>query len=214
MRARALVNSLRSELEVLNSKIENHPFLDEAEKGRLPLDRLRLFVENQYYIVQHDMRSLALMASRAQQADEVDYLSRLQKGDLMAYQELLKLGEEIGTPLREFSEMRILPGAAAYTHYLAWLALYAGTGEQVAAIIVNLPVWGRACGRLASALESRYGVRSTGFLRGFATPSSWIEEEGEHIIERYLPGSEKNIRQAAKMIQAYELGFWDSIYSG
>ncbi|MCS7146040.1 MAG: TenA family transcriptional regulator [Nitrososphaerota archaeon] len=214
MRARSFVSELRSELKQVNEQIEKHPYIKDAESGALPLERLKLFVENQYYIVHHDMRSLALMAGRASRDDEVNYFSRLGQGDLLAFRELIKLGEELGTPLRDFNEMRILPSAVAYTHYLAWLSLYAGTGEQVAAIIINLPVWGRACGRLAAALERRYNVTSTGFLRGFAEPPGWIEEEGIAILEKYLPDAEGRVRLAAKMIQSYELGFWDALYRG
>ncbi|GBC71069.1 hypothetical protein HRbin02_00847 [Candidatus Calditenuaceae archaeon HR02] len=214
MRGRDLIENLRRELEALNRRIENHPFLTEAERGLLPKEKLRLFVENQYYIVYHDLRSLAVMVSRASHPDEADYLSRLKQGDLAAFQTLLKLGEELKAPFKEFSELRVLPGAVAYTHYLAWLALYGGICEQVAALVVNLPVWGRACGRLASALRENYGVRSTDFLDAFANPPSWIEEEGGRILERYMPGMEARARLVSRMIQSYELGFWDSLYSG
>ncbi|MEM0382041.1 MAG: TenA family transcriptional regulator [Nitrososphaerota archaeon] len=214
MRGRAFIEELRRELQELNRRVEEHPYLSEAEGSLLPKKKLRLFVENQYYIVYHDLRSLALMVSRASNSDEAEYLSRLQEGDLMAFQQLIKLGEELEVPFRGLSGLRILPAAVSYTHYLAWLALYASTAEQVAALIVNLPVWGQACGRLASALKKNYSVKSTGFLDAFAQPPAWIEEEGARIIERYLPGVEERARMAARMIQSYELSFWDAIYSG
>lgn len=209
-----LIEKLRRELEALNRRIENHPFLTEAEKGVLPREKLRLFVENQYYIVYHDLRSLAVMVSRVSHTDEAEYLSRLQQGDLAAFQTLIRLGEELKAPLREFSELNISPWAVAYTHYLAWLALYGSVGEQVSALIVNLPVWGRACEKLSSALRKNYGVRSTDFLDAFANPPGWIEEEGGRILERYMPGIEARARLVSRMIQSYELGFWDSLHGG
>ncbi|MEM0481339.1 MAG: TenA family transcriptional regulator [Nitrososphaerota archaeon] len=214
MRGRNLIEGLRRELETLNRRIEHHPFLNEAEKGLLSREKLKLFIENQYYIVYHDLRSLAVMVSRATHPDEADYLSRLQLGDLTAFQALLRLGEELEVPFREFSELRVMPGAVAYTHYLAWLALYGVVGEQVAALVVNLPVWGRACERLSSSLRKNYGIRSTEFLDAFANPPGWIEEEGGRILERYMPGIEARARLVSRMIQSYELGFWDSIYGG
>lgn len=63
-------------------------------------------------------------------------------------------------------------------------------------------------------MERRYNVTSTGFLRGFAEPPGWIEEEGIAILEKYLPDAEGRVRLAAKMIQSYELGFWDALYRG
>lgn len=212
--AHSLVSAVRRELEDVNKRVENHPYLIDAEKGALPRHRLKLFVENQYYIVYHDLRSLSIMVSRASTHQEAEYLSRLQGGDIEAFRELLKLGEELDAGFRQFHEMSILPQAVSYTHYLAWLSIYGATVEHVAALIVNLPVWGRACSRLASALRNRYGIKSLGFLEAFSNIPSWVEEEGKMIIENYLPAAENRVRNVAKMIQAYELGFWDSIYSG
>ncbi|MEM2237612.1 MAG: hypothetical protein QXR26_04555 [Candidatus Caldarchaeum sp.] len=214
MRGQEFIQGLREELRELNRRVEEHPFLTEAEKGILPKERLKLFVENQYYIVYHDLRSLALMVTRASNPDEAEYFSKLQQGDLMAFQQLVKLGDELGVPFKGLSGLRILPAAVSYTHYLAWLGLYAGAAEQVTALTVNLPVWGRACGRLASSLVKNYNIKSTGFLDAFTHPPAWVEEEGVRIIERYLPDAEERARSAARMIESYELSFWDAVYSG
>jgi len=205
---------VRRGLEDLNRRVLDHPFLREAESGVLPVDRLRLFVENQFYIVYHDARSLGLMVCRAKGRDEADYFARLMTGDLNALRELMGLGEELGLKLEGFEGLRILPGAVSYTHFLAWLAAYANPGEQAIAIIVNLPVWGVACGRLAQALRDRYGLRSTGFLEAFARPARWVESEGMRIVGNYLDESADGMRRVARMIQRYELDFWESVYHG
>ncbi|MEM0444844.1 MAG: TenA family transcriptional regulator [Nitrososphaerota archaeon] len=214
MDSRALLSRLRIELQEVNRRIENHPFIVEAENAVLPLDKLKLYVENQYYIVYHDVRSLALMVSRAKEYDEATYLAKLELGDLRAFEELCKMGEELGVGLTGFERLRIIPAAVSYTHYLSWLALNASVGEQVFALIVNLPVWGRACARLAEALKTRYGLAATGFLEGFAQTPPWVEDDGLRLVERYLDRGEEKMRLVARMIQSYELSFWDGIYGG
>ena len=214
MDAASFLNQVRLELGAVNKRVEEHPLLAEAERGALPLDTIKLFVENQYYIVHHDLRSLSLMVSRASDEFEINYLQKLQQGDAAAFKELKKLGAEIGAPLTEFPKLRIIPAAVSYTHYLAWLALYGNTGEQVFALIVNLPVWGSACSRLGNALREKYGIKNTGFLDGFASLPEWLEEDGLLIIERYLAASRDRMRMIAKIIQSYETSFWDAVHKG
>ena len=214
MDGREFLERVREELQEVNKRVEKHPMLLEAERGVLPVEAIRRFVENQYYIVHHDIRSLSLMVCRAGDELEVRYLNGLLQGDVVAFEELKKLGAEVGAPPRELHRLNILPAAVSYTHYLAWLALYGNTGEQVFAIIVNLPVWGAACARLGRALRERYGVRSTGFLDTFANLPSWVEENGAEIVSRYLPSSAERMRMAARLIQSYEESFWNSVYRG
>ena len=211
--ARSLLEEVRTELAELNEEITRHAFLEEAEAGRLPLDRLRLFVENQLYIVSYDARSLARMLAATRSSEEADYFSRLLEADLAALRSLGELGEELGIEADDPHGLRLLPAATAYTHYLAWLSCYANPGEQAFALIVNLPVWGAACARLGRALSTRYGVKKTAFLDAFASIPSWVEEEGLEIAGRYLPSSRGAMRTIAKMIQGYEKLFWDAVYS-
>lgn len=196
-------------MEGLNRQILDSPFIGDAEAGVLPLDRVRLFVENQLYIVGHDIRSLAVMVGRSSSMEEASYFTKLQNGDLEAFKALTEMAEELDV---EVGRLRLIPAAAAYTHYLAWLALYANPGEQAFALIVNLPVWGAACKRLSEALKKRYKVRSTGFLDLFGETPGWVEEEGLQIVERYLAASRARMEVSAKMIQGYEAMFWDAVY--
>ena len=209
-----LLRSVREELHGLNQRIVSNRFLSEAAKGKLAIDKIRLFVENQYYIVYHDARSLALMVNSSKTKEEAEYFAKLLEGDLLAFRNLIELGDELGVAFRPFEELRIIPGSVAYTHYLAWLALYGNPGEQAFALIVNLPVWGEACAKLGEALRKNYGVRNTKFLDAFATLPSWVEEDGLAIVGNYLKGTGDNFRLIAKMIQHYEIGFWEGIYRG
>jgi len=202
---------MREELSHLNERILNHPFVLDAESGKLPRDKLRIFLGQQNYIVSNDIRSIALMLSRSN-PKEAEFFQLLLEGDLQAHRNLLKMAESAGIRTDELTKVEPIPQAVAYTHYLAFLACNASAGEQAFAMVVNLPVWGSACGRLSRALRERYGVADTSFLDAFAETPAWLEEKAMAIVEDYLPTREREIRVAAKLIQAYELMFWDGIY--
>ena len=214
METAAFLRKIRGELADLNRRITEHPYLLEAEKGTLSKGKLRRFVENQFYVVHHDARSLAQMVHRSRGSVEAQYFTKLLQGDLAAFEQLQALGGELGVTFTEFHRLKLLPEATAYTHYLAWLSVFANPGEQAFAIIVNLPVWGTACSRLGRALRERYGLRRTGFLDAFATLPDWVEAEGLEIVGSYLPGSGPRMRLIGRMIQAYEKSFWDAVYGG
>jgi len=211
LKAKELLESVRRELMPLNERILNHPYIVDAEEGRLPLEKVKLFVGQQYYIVSHDVKSLAIMVSRAE-GKEVDYFTLLLQGDLQALSNLIKMASSLGLSVQDLEDFQPIPEASAYTHYLTFLANYGTAGEQAFALVVNLPVWGSACGRLAKSLKAKYGVTETSFLEAFASVPEWVESQALEIVEPYLPKVEQRIRRAAKLIQSYELMFWDGIY--
>jgi len=210
MKAKNLLDSVRRELAPLNELIFSHPYLNDVEKGRLPLEKVKRFVEQQYYIVSHDVKSLAIMLSRAK-GREVDFFNLLLQGDIQALSNLIKMAGGLGLSIEDLEAFDPSPESVAYTHYLAFLANYANAGEQALALVVNLPVWGSACGKLSKGLKTNYSLTDTSFLEAFASTPEWIETQALEIIEPYLPEHERRIRRAAKLIQGYELMFWNGI---
>jgi len=212
LEAMSLLEDVRDWLAPLNQKILGHPYITEAEKGTLHLDKVKAFVTNQYYIVSYDIKSLALMLSRSVTRKEADFFKNVLNGDVEGLRLLVKLSECLGFSVEELENYTAIPDAVAYTHYLAALACFASPGEQAMALIVNLPVWGSNCGKLSKALRERYGTNETGFLDIFASPMEEAEKEALQVMEGYLPARREHMKKAAKLIQAYELMFWNGIY--
>ncbi len=213
MKALSLLKEVRDHLAPLNKRILSHRYILEAETGQLALAQVRAFALNQYYIVSYDIRSLSLMLARSVTAEEAVFFKGVLDGDLAGLGELVKLADSLGLSRQELEAGNVTPEAAAYTHYLAALAGFAQPGEQAMALIVNLPVWGANCVRLAAALRNRYHVTETGFLDIFASPLEEAERSAAAVMENYLPQRKEPMQQAARLVQAYELMFWDGIYS-
>jgi thiaminase len=212
MKAESLLKDIRSSLIPLNDKILNHPYIIEAEKGILPMDKIKAFAANQYYIISHDAKSLSLMLSRATSLDEIKLFRKLAEGDLEGLHCIIKMAEELGFTIQDLENYDPIPDAVAYTHYLCALAQFTSPGEQIMALTANLPVWGLNCGRLSEALRVKYNIKETSFLDLFAGSTDELEREALQIIERYLPEKENAMRRVVRLIQAYELMFWDGLY--
>lgn len=206
-----ILTEIRKYLSNLNKEILNHPYIADAEAGKLDKEKISLFAANQAYIVYHDARSLAVMLSKARYNDELKFFRVVLEGDLKAINELGKLCNELSIDCWSFKNVR--PVAACYTHYLAWLALYANPGESALALTVNLPVWGSNVRRLLNAFKNKYSLRNLNFLELFAQDYRFLEELASPIIERYYEVSKERYYLIARMIQAYEKMFWDSIYT-
>jgi len=205
-----ILTEIRKHLSDLNKEILNHPYIVAAETGKLDKRKISLFVANQAYIVYHDARSLAIMLSKARYSDELEFFRTVLEGDLKAISTLSELCNELSVDCWSFKDVR--PAATCYTHYLAWLALYANPGESALALTVNLPVWGSNVRRLLNVFKNKYGLKELSFLELFAQDYRFLEELASPIIERYYETSKERYYLVAKMIQAYEKMFWDSIY--
>jgi len=210
---RSFLNEVRSSLVPVNKSILEHSFIIEAEKGTLPLDGIRRFVKNQNYIISHDVRSLAFMISRSTSDEELGFFDSVYKGDAQALPLLAKMAESLGLKMNDLDAYVPIPEAVSYAHYLTFLAQFATPGEQTMALVVNLPVWGSNCNRLSKALREKYGIDETSFLDLFAQPINEAEKAATSVINRYLD-KKKNMKTAAKLIQGYELMFWNGVYRG
>jgi pyrroloquinoline quinone (PQQ) biosynthesis protein C len=209
------VEGVRRKLQPIDAKILNHRYLQALEAGRIKRERLRLFAEQQSYIIASDLRSVAQMVARASSERSRGFFIELLEGERAALKALdlfkAAVSSTAGAPISD----EPLPGAFAYCAFVAWLSLYASEAEFAGALLINLPVWGANCGRMADALRSKYGLSEAevAFFTMFATAPPGFEERAAGVVADGLahgvtPGS---VRQAASMLQGYELLFWDTM---
>jgi len=209
---KSFYEDLRRSLKDLEERVIKHPMISEALEGRLSIDAIKRFAINQWYIVNHDLRSLAVMLSRARDMDEIDYFKAAVDVDYRALQELKSFLIELGIEPVKPSEASVRPMAVAYTHYISWLSQYASPGVIAFAFAVNFPTWGQASSTLGDALEKRYGYKNLGFFKIFSPPYDQFIERSLAIASKYYPAEKGSMAVAATLIQKYEGMFWDSVY--
>jgi len=214
--ARALVAEMRAALEPLDRRLAGHPYLAALEEGRIAKEKLRLVAGEQHHIIASDLRSIALLLNRHAHLPSRDYLLDLLPGAVAASEALPAFAAAVGASGDGLAAYEPLAGCQAYPAYVAWLALYGTDADFAAAFLVNLPTWGALCERMSAALRGAYGLapEAVAFFDLFAAPQPEFEAGSLRVIQAGLDRGvdAASVGRAARMIQAYELMYWDALY--
>jgi len=213
--ARALVAEIGRDLRPIEEQLLRHPYLQALEMGRVPREKLRVFAGEQYAVIKSDLRSVALLTSRFGGSPSRDFFLTVLQGERTALDNVQTFARAVkmeGSDLRAYEP---LPGAHAYTCYMAWLALYGSDAEVAAAYLVNFPAWGRNCGRMSRSLQEKYGLgeAEVRFFDDFAAPTAEFEPAALAVIQGGLDRGldSRLVRRAARLLQGYELLYWDTL---
>ena len=213
--AEELVSQLRQDLSQVEQKLFAHPWVEAVEAGRLSRDGLVVFAGQQQRIISSDLRSVALLVHRYGGTRSGRFFAESLRTEAAALEALGAFGRALEVDSARLAAVPPLAGAQAYTHFVAWLAVYGSDAEFAAAFLVNLPAWGRNCGRLARALRVRYRMEeaAVSFFDLFAGDAPGFAESALAVIQSGLDRGVESlaIRQAAGLLQQYELMYWDSL---
>lgn len=214
-RAQDLVTRIRQDLADVEKRLFTHPWVAAAEAGTLTREDLVRFAGQQARIIQSDLRSVALLVHRCGGTPSGRFFAESLKTEAAALEALHAFARALDADAEALAAVPPLPGAQAYTHFVAWLAAYGSDAEFAAAFLVNLPAWGKNCGRLARAFRDRYGMAdaAVGFFDLFAGDAPGFAEAALAVIQagldRGVPAAA--IRDAAALLQHYELMFWNAL---
>lgn len=207
MGAEGLLESVRAELEPLERRLAEHRYLAEVEAGQVPLGSLRAFAGEQRAIIASDQGSFEHLARRFPEPPAGELFADMAAGEAEALRRLRPFARAV--ELRAEYEPR--PGCQAYPAYVAWLALNGSPGEVALAFLANLESWGRSCARLRDALAPTLGVDAVSFFDFFASPSPGFRDRALALVADAEP---HRARRSARLLQAYELQFWDTLAEG
>ena len=212
--ALSLVAQIRSDLKPIEAKISGHTYLKALEENRMHPDSLKVFVGQQHHIISSDLRSIALILARQGMLPSRRFWINVLQGEAAALEALHAFAGALNLELNGLDVVEPLPGAHAYCSFVAWLALYGSDAELAGAFLINLTTWGANCDRMRKALHQKYGIASSAlaFFDLFADMPSF-EKEALGIIQSSLDRGIPAllIHRAARMLQAYELMFWDAM---
>ena len=214
--AKKLVEEIRRDIKSMDKTILSHPYLEAAEKGLIPKEKLSHFVGEQQRIIESDLRSVALLVSRCTTEKTQRFFLDVLAGEDAAFKVLHVLADAMDLTEEWLESYTSSSESQAYTHFVAWLASHGSPAELAGAFLVNLPAWGANCGRMADALRKSYGFTSehVEFLVLFATPRPEAEHPSIEIIQEGLDQgvSPRRIHDAARFLQANELLFWTGLH--
>jgi hypothetical protein len=207
MDAVGLLALVRAELAPVERSLAGHRYLAELEGGRVPVESLRTFAGEQREIIASDRNSFEHLAGRFPEPPAGELFRALAAGET----EALRLLERFAAAVGLGGEYEPLTGCQAYPAYVAWLALNGSPAEVALAFLANLEVWGRSCARMRDALRPVYGDDAVAFFEFFAQAPAGFEERALALV---ATGERSRARRAARLLQAYELLYWDTLADG
>jgi pyrroloquinoline quinone (PQQ) biosynthesis protein C len=200
----------------VEAQLRQHAYLRALETGQLERRQLRYFVGEQWHIIPSDLRSIALLISRCEAPESQQFFQYVLQGEAAAFKALAPLASAVGMSPADGEAYEPTPGAQVYSAYLAWLCLYGSAAEVAAALSVNFAAWGASCGRMGQALQRQYGLPASAveFFTQFAAAPTEPSFEAMQLIESGLQheGASRRMARAARLLQSYELMFWDTLY--
>ena len=215
---RKLLDELRRELSEAEQQIRSHRFLAALDDGRVPRERLAAFAGEQQAIISSDRRCFALLAARFPKPPAGDLFLSLAEGEGRALELLRAFAAAVGVDEAGLHAHEPAPGAQAYPSFVAWLALNGSRSDASLALLANLAAWGANCGRVAAALRARYELDDddVAFFTFFAEPPPDSEQRLLAVLDDGLGSGDSPVRarRAARLLQAYELLFWDTLAEG
>ena len=213
--ARALLEVVHRELAGAERDIYSHRFLAALDEGRVHRDRLGDFAGEQYAILSSDRRSFTVLAARFPQSPAGDLFLGLAAGEGQALGHLLAFAGALGRDEQALRAHEPDPRAQAYPAFVAWLALNGSRADVALALLANLAAWGANCARIARALHERYQLDApaVAFFDFFAQPPADFEQHAAAVLDAGLAAGDRPQRalRAARLLQAYELLFWDAV---
>jgi thiaminase len=216
--ANELLGDLRHEQREVEEQIRLHRFLAALDEGRVPPERLAAFAGEQHAIISSDRRSFALLASRFPEPPAGSLFLSLAEGEGRALELLRAFASAIGVNEASLSAYEPAPASQAYPSFMAWLALNGSRSDMSLALLTNLAAWGSNCGRVAEALRTRYRFeeQAVAFFSFFADPPPDSEGRLLAVLDAGLGEGDSPVRarRAARLLQAYELLFWDTLAEG
>ena len=206
MSARQLLEDLHGELTPVEQAIRSHRYLAAAPSE----ESLSAFAGEQYTILRSDRRSFAHLAARYPEPPAADFFIGLAQGEGQALARLLALAASLGVDEGGLANYEPQPGCQAYPAFVSWLALNGSRAAVALAFLANLAAWGENCQRLAAVLQDRCEVS---FFEFFAQPAPGFEELALAVADVGLAAGDSPApaRRCARLVQAYELLFWDTL---
>jgi TENA/THI-4/PQQC family protein len=213
-KARKLVRRIRADLAAVEDQIRNVPFVGAVEARTAPVEQIAAVVAEEYSIVRSDLNSFTQMAARWDTPQGSHFFGDLATGEALSFPLLLDFAANVGLDEQDLAAYEPRPRAQTYPSRVAWIASNADRASAAASFLVNFAVFGENMGRIRDALISVYGFtpKQIEFFTFFAEPIPGFEDDAIEVIAAGLleGGCPVDVRRSARLLQAYELDFWQA----
>lgn len=216
MDAEKLIQNIKAQLKEIDAKIASHPYLSALDEGKVKREDLKFFAGHQYHIINSDLRSIAHLISREGSPLGREFSHGVLLGEAEALKGIITFGKAVGMTEEEMSLFEPQPEGFGYPAFVAWLGSYGSAAELAAAFLVNFQVWGANCGKMSKALNLKFNFKAEElkFFDLFANTPPEFQSQATAVVSDGLSQgiSPHLVERAARLLQGYELMFWDCLY--
>ncbi|MEV8475341.1 transcriptional regulator [Streptomyces sp. NPDC051173] len=194
-----------------------NPLVPLIAAGEAPREVFAALALEQHHIIPADRRSFLHLADRAElQPAVAAFFHFLAEGETAALHRLTALAAACGLDEDAVRAYEPQAGCQAYPAYAAWLALGAEPVDAVVALTANFAAWSDYCGTVSRAMRDHYGFddRACGFFDFFAEPSPEADSLALTAVQSGLTTgllSEPAAHRHGRLLQSYELMFWETL---
>ena len=223
------INKLESEHFNLSTteKLASHPVISAAESGTLNVECIKRFVLEQYYVIKSDTASLeaGLNLHGKTSAAYKEFFEVFLSGEKFLKEIHLKMADALHISEKELDNYQPSHLCQAYPSKFCQLVHQSDPSIVAIAFAVNFPAWGQMCGRFKAALLANYKDQlgltedNLGFLSYCAEPTEWLPSLVDKVasasksLSKYdFEISYKEIKDAVRLLQEYEVLFWDGVF--
>jgi thiaminase/transcriptional activator TenA len=209
---------LREECNPLWKKIYGHPFIKELADGTLPMDKLKVYIQQDYLYLIEFARCCALAAGRSNNLPTAKAFIKI------AYQTFEKdlnyhrlLSKALGMEEQDLNEAKPLLTCFAYTNYMFRVAVNGSSGEVAASLCPCLWTYLELGGILGPSIKKRI-TRPDDALWGYYQAGEYkaiVDAIKNMITESAVKADEEELsrmRSHFKIASEYEYMFWDMAY--
>ncbi len=211
-KARQLVREIRAELAAVEQRIRDVPFVTMVEAGTASVEQIAAVVAEEYSIIRSDKNSFQQMAARWDTPKGSQFFGQLASGEALALPLVLEFSGHVGLSEKDLIAYEPRPKGQTYPSRVAWIASNADRASAAASFLVNFAVFGENMGRVRDALVRVYGFKpeQVAFFSFFAEPIPGFEDDAIEVIATGLREGvcPRDVRRSARLLQAYELDFW------
>jgi hypothetical protein len=213
-KARRLVRQIRVDLAEVEDHIRNVDFVAEVEAGTASVEQIAAVVAEEYSIIRSDLNSFNQMAARWDSPQGSHFFGDLAFGEALAQPLVLDFAAVVGLSEADLIAYEPRPKGQTYPSRVAWIAGNADRASAAASFLVNFGVFGENMARVRDALLNVYGFTPVEieFFSFFAEPIPGFEDDAVEVIAKGLQegACPRDVRRSARLLQAYELDFWQA----
>jgi pyrroloquinoline quinone (PQQ) biosynthesis protein C len=212
-KARRLVEQIRADLAEVEDQIRDVEFVTQVETGTASVEQIAAVVAEEYSIIRSDLNSFNQMADRWD-SPQSQFFGNLAFGESLALPLVLDFAANVGLTEEDLAAYEPRPKGQSYPSRVAWIASNADRASAAASFLVNFGVFGENMARVRDALLEVYGFTpaEVEFFSFFAEPIPGFEDAAIEVIAAGLQegACPRDVRRSARLLQAYELDFWQA----